>query len=138
MAKQCESRPDEGLRNQAVVSHVSKVEVESDVNHRVPPGLSYGGDNRTFGHIPKTHPPIGKEAEFDTDSLMTGKANQAQTRKVVENQTSPTITHSDSTQEIKTEPITAKRLESEQETTPQTRRTTMERQRMDRKRMGPK
>ena len=33
---------------------------------------------------------------------------------------SPTITHSGSTQEIKTEPIPAKRLESEQETTPQT------------------
>ena len=100
MAKQCESRPDEGLRNQAVVSHVSKVEVESDVNHRVPPGLSYGGDNRTFGHSPKTYPPLGKKTEFDTDSLMAEKANQTQTRKVVENKMSPTITHSDPTQEI--------------------------------------
>ena len=78
------------------------------------------GGNRTFCHIPKTYPPIGKKTEFDTDSMMVGKANQTQTRKVVENKMSPTITHADSTQEIKTEPIPVKRLGSEQETTPQT------------------
>ena len=53
LAKQCESILEEGLGGKAMVSQGSKVEVEREVKPRVPPGLSYGGDNRTFGHTPK-------------------------------------------------------------------------------------
>ena len=119
VAKQYESGIEEGLGNQAMVSQRSKVEAGSEVKTRGTPGLSFGGDNRTFGHIPRSNPSIERGAEFDTDSLMAETANTTQTRKVVENRAPPTIAHSDSTREIKTGPITAKRLESEQETTPE-------------------
>ena len=60
-----------------------------------------GADNRVSGLIPKTSPPRGKLPEMDADSKMTGGDNPTQIRKTAGEQATPTITYSDSTQEMK-------------------------------------
>ena len=72
--KQYEERLDEGLGNQAVVSQMSKGGVGSEGKPRVPPGLGFGGGDRTLGHIQRTDPSISRKQEFDTDSLMAKKS----------------------------------------------------------------
>ena len=116
MAKQCEARLEEGFRNQALVSSGSNVVGESESKPRAPPGLKYGGDRR----IPRMDQPPKTKKEFDTDSVMTEKANPTQPQKVVESQAPPPITYSDSTQKMKTDQFPAQRLQTEPEATKQT------------------
>ena len=109
---------EKGLYDQTMGSQSSSVGVKSEVRAREPPGLSYGSGARVCGLIPKTLPPRGKLPEMDTDSIMTENDNPTQIRKTVEKKVAPTITFSDSAQEMQTEPIPAQRLPMEQEPAP--------------------
>ena len=80
--------------------------------------MSYGGDRRTFGQIPKEIPTLLQPPELDTDSIMAEKSNPTQEKKREEHQAHPTIKTAEYAQEIKTEQIHAQRLPMESETTP--------------------
>ena len=61
-----------------MVSQSSNVEVKSEVNPRVNPRLRFGETVGLSGTSLKSSQKIGKMEEVDTDSIMTEKANQAQ------------------------------------------------------------
>ena len=74
-----------------------------------------GGGVEFSDKFQKTLPARGKLPEIDTDTITTERNNPTREQKTGDKQVPPTINFSESTQELKTEKISAQRLQMGEE-----------------------